>query len=74
MENKKFNIASLLGVSNLLKQLLEQDLLTHDEADAVMRKLVRDSGFSETDLSLLINRIHGDDYFLKKAGKAKEKR
>lgn len=49
MGNKKFNIASMLGISNLLKQLLEQDLLTHDEADGVMRKLVRDNGFSETD-------------------------
>ena len=40
MENEKLNIASLLGASNLLKQLLEEEVLTHEEADTVMRKLV----------------------------------
>ena len=48
MENEKLNMANLLGVSILLKQLLEQDLLTHDEAEAVMRKMLKDNGFSET--------------------------
>ena len=69
MENEKLNMASLLGVSILLKQLLEPDLLTHDEADAVMRKLVKDNGFSETYASLLVKHIHGDEYNLRKAAK-----
>ena len=46
MENKKLNLASLAGASILLNQLLEQDLLTHDEAEAIMRKMIRDNGFS----------------------------
>ena len=53
MENEKLNMASLLGVSILLKQLLEQDYLTYEEAEAVMRKMVKDNGFSDTYASLL---------------------
>lgn len=73
MENKKLNMASLLGASNLLKQLLEQGLLTNDEVDAVMHKLVRDNGFSETDALLFINQICGKNYRLRNAGNIKEK-
>lgn len=73
MENEKLNIASLLGASNLLKQLLEEKVLTHEEADTVMRKLVKDNGFSETDVSWLINRIHGENYYLRDIGKGKRK-
>ena len=40
MENEKLNMASLLGVSILLKQVLELDYLTYEEAEAVMRKMV----------------------------------
>ena len=69
MENEKLNMASLLGESILLKQLLEQGLLTHDEADAIMRKLVRDNGFSETYASLLVNHIHGEKHIIRKADK-----
>jgi hypothetical protein len=46
MENNKINLASLAAASILLKQLLEQELLTHDEAEAIMRKMIRDNGFS----------------------------
>lgn len=73
MENEELNMASLLGVSILLKQLLEQDLLTHNEAEAVMRKMVKDNGFSETYASLLINHIHGEKYNLRKADKDNRK-
>ena len=62
-------MASLLGVSILLKQLLEQDYLTYEEADAVMRKLVKDNGFSETYASLLVKHIHGAWYTLGKMTK-----
>ena len=72
MENKKLNIASLLGVSILLKQILEQDLLTHEEADAVMRKIVIDNGFSEIEVFTLINRIHGENYPIKYPGRINE--
>lgn len=72
MEKEKLNMASLLGVSILLKQLLEQDLLTHDEAEAVMRKLVKDNGFSDTYASVLTNHIHGKKYGLRKANKDKK--
>ena len=74
METKKLNIASLLGVSILLKQMLEQDLLTHEEADAVMRKIVIDNGFSEIDVLTLFCRIHGENYPLKNPGRLKENR
>ena len=67
MENNKLNIASLLGASILLKQMLEQDLLTHDEADAVMRKMVKDNGFSEIKQAFLIRHIHGENYYLREA-------
>ena len=73
LENKKLNIASLLGVSILLKQMLEQDLLTHEEADAVMRKIVIDNGFSEIEVLTLINRIHGENHPIKKPGVVKQK-
>ena len=69
MENEKLNMASLLGVSILLKQLLEQDYLTHEEADAVMRKLVKDNCFSETNASMLVKHTHGEKYTLAKTVK-----
>ena len=72
MENKKLNIASLLGVSILLKQMLEQDLLTHEEADAVMRKIVIDNGFSEIEVLTLINRIRSENYPIKHPGRINE--
>ena len=72
MENKKLNIASLLGVSILLKQMLEQDLLTHEEADAVMRKIMIDNGFSEIEVLTLINRIRSENYPIKYPGRINE--
>ena len=65
MENNKLNLASLAGASILLKQLLEQELLTHDEAEAIMRKMIRDNGFSETSQPFLIHHILGKDYYLR---------
>ena len=49
--------ANLVGVSILLKQMLEQDLLTHEEADAVMRKIVIDNGFSEGNYTLGVQMV-----------------
>ena len=71
MENEKLNMASLLGVSILLKQLLEQDYLIYEEAEAVMRKMVKDNGFSDTYASLLVHHIHGEKHVLGKADKDK---
>ena len=65
MENKKLYLASLAGASILLKQLLEQELLTHDEAEAIMRKTIRDNGFLETSQSFLIHPMHGKEYYLR---------
>ena len=45
MKDKKLNIADLYSVSNLLKQLLEQNILTHDEANLVMSRIVKENGF-----------------------------
>ena len=73
MENNKLNLASLLGASILLKKLLEQELLTHDEAETIMRKMIRHNGFSETRQSFLIHNIHGKDYYLRKASNSNEK-
>ena len=73
MENKKLNLASLAGASILLKQLLEQELLTHDEAEAIMRKMIRDNGFSETSQSFLIHHIHGKDYYPRRVTRNKVK-
>jgi len=71
MENEKLNMASLLGVSILLKQLLEQDYLTYDEAEAIMRKMVKDNAFSDTYASLLVRHIYGGKHFIRKANKDK---
>ena len=69
MENEKLNMASLLGVNILLKQLLEQDYLTYEETETVMRKMVKDNGFSDTYASLLVHHIHGKKHVLRKADK-----
>ena len=73
MDNNKLNLASLAGASILLKQLLEQELLTHDEAEAIMRKMIRGNGFSETSQSFLIHHIHGKDYYPRRATRNKVK-
>ena len=73
MENKKLNLASLAGASILLKQLLEQELLTHDEAEAIMCKMIRDNGFSETSQSFLIHHMHGKAYYLRRVTSNKVK-
>ena len=73
MENEKLNMASLLGASILLKQLLEQDYLNYEEAEGVMRKMVKGNGFSETYASLLVHHIHGEKHVLRKADEDKRK-
>jgi len=71
MENEKLNMASLLGVSILLKQLLELDYLTYEEAEAVMRKMVKDNAFSDTNASRMVRHIYGEKHVIRKADKDK---
>ena len=73
MDNEKLNLASLLGASILLKKLLELELLTHDEAETIMRKMIGDNGFLETRQSFLIHNIHGKGYYLRKTFNNNEK-
>ena len=52
MEKKKLSTIDLYGVKNLLRQLLEKNILSVDECNAILRHILLDNGYSEFDILL----------------------
>lgn len=52
-DTSKLGKVGLVGIGNLLEQLVAENALSYNERDAILRRIARDEGFSEIDLLML---------------------
>lgn len=59
MSDKKLRKIDLYGICNLLKQLLDKNMISRDECDTIFHRIAEENDYSETDISLFKGYIHG---------------
>ena len=52
-DTSKIGKVGLVGIGNLLEQLVAENALSCNERDAILRRIARNEGFSEIDLLML---------------------
>ena len=58
MSKKKISLIDMYGISNLLKQLMDKDLISCGECNEILYRIAEENGYSEFDISLFIDYIH----------------
>lgn len=52
-DNEKLSIVDLVGIDNMLGQLMDENVFSCAECDAIFRRIALKNGFSELEISVL---------------------
>lgn len=68
-EDKKtqFHLVDLAGIGNLLEDLIVKDIITCEERDRIIQRIVADNDFPDYKLSILAGYQHSKDQVLERA-------
>lgn len=70
-EEKKtqLHLVDLAGIGNLLEDLIVKDIITCEERDRIIQRIVADNDFPDYKLSILAGYQHSKDQVLERAAR-----
>lgn len=68
-KRKQLQAVDLIGIGNLLEDLIVKDIITCEERDRIIQRIVADNDFSDYKLSILAGYKHSKEQVLERAAR-----